>query len=54
MTKEEVIAKLQKLQKSYDEESSHVDADGLLCEFLESLGYEDVVTEWRKVPKWYC
>ena len=29
------------------------DADQVICQFLELLGYHDVVVAWEKVRKWY-
>lgn len=31
----------------------HEIADGILCEILEGLGYFDIVSLWRKIPKRY-
>ena len=54
MTREEAIAKLRKCAEDEDVEVAHDDADRVLCELLESLGYADVVEAWHKVPKWYA
>jgi hypothetical protein len=40
-------------EESGDFESSHEEADNIICELLAKLGYEDIVAEWLKVPKWY-
>lgn len=53
ITKEEIITKLKELQEDDDFEIVHDEADKLLCAFLTSLGYKDVVNEWRKVGKFY-
>jgi len=37
-----------------DPEIAHVNADEVLCELLTSLGFSDVVKEFKKVPKWYA
>jgi len=37
-----------------DPEIAHVNADEVLCELLTSLGFTDVVKEFKKVPKWYA
>jgi hypothetical protein len=37
-----------------DPEIAHVNADEILCELLTSLGFSDVVEEFKKVPKWYA
>lgn len=37
-----------------DREDWHVEADNILCELLDYLGYHDFVEEFEKVPKWYA
>ena len=54
MTREEAISKLKGLQNSYDPEAAHSDADDIICELLQSLGYSDVIDEFNKVDKWYA
>jgi hypothetical protein len=54
MTREDAIATLKKAQINADIEAAHSAADGVLCELLRSLGYDDVVSEWLKVEKWYA
>lgn len=51
MTKEQAIEKLKALTRT-DPESAHVDADAILCDLLNGLGYGDVVEEFLNVPKW--
>lgn len=53
MTKEDALAKLMECQKNNDTERAHEDADDVLCEFLNDLGYGDVVAEYQKVHKWF-
>lgn len=53
MTKEEAILKLRRCQGSEEIEEAHQDADGVLCDLLDSLGYEDVVREFNKVERHY-
>ena len=53
MTREEAIKLLQVEQECDDPEGAHINADKILCEFLISLGYADVVAEWDKVKMWY-
>lgn len=38
----------------YDKEESHVEADYILCELLEELGYTQLVKMYNNVPKWYA
>lgn len=54
LMRERAIAKLQSLQGGNDPEIQHYEADEVLCELLEVLGYGDVVAEWEKVDKWYA
>ena len=54
MTREKAIDVLQMLQQSHDTEMAHIDADDVLCELLKSLGYEDVVSEYQKINKWFA
>lgn len=35
-------------------EEGHVKADEALCGLLIHLGYEDIVSIWDKLPKWYA
>jgi hypothetical protein len=38
----------------YDEESSHGQADRLMCEVLRSLGYGEGVDVFENADKWYA
>ena len=53
MSRDKALIKLRKLQKSEDIETAHCDADHILCDLLETLGFKDVVQEYHKVKKWY-
>lgn len=52
-TREDAIQQLKECHTG-DTEADHGEADDIICNLLATLGYEDVVTEWRKVPKWYA
>ena len=54
MTREEAIMTLRQCQSNSDIELAHVDADGVLTDLLNTLGYQDVVAEWEKIDKWYA
>lgn len=54
MTREQAIEELKEQQGSGDWEVAHSEADDVLCKLLVALGYQDVVDEWEKVPKWYA
>lgn len=53
MTKDEALAKLAECQKCDDSQDSHEAADNVLCALLESLGYGDVVVEYKKLERWF-
>ena len=54
MTREEALETLKALAKDDDTEVAHIDADGVLCQLLLTLGYGDVVDEYHRVGKWYA
>lgn len=56
MYREQAIVRLEAIHKREDgdQEDWHWEADRVLCELLISLGYEDVVTKWSAIPKWYA
>lgn len=39
--------------KKLKSECDHEDADYILCELLEELGYKELVASLKKIPKWY-
>lgn len=49
------LARLHELAlKMYpDEEEDHGEADGILCDMLNALGYKDLTDAWDKIGKWY-
>lgn len=53
-TREQAILALKLCQEKRDIEAAHSDADNILCELLSSLGYHDVVSDYRRVKKWYA
>lgn len=52
--RQKAIGELKKWQGNTDKEIAHSEADDILCAFLISLGYKDVVSEWEKIEKWYA
>ena len=48
------LKQMQKLITNTDQEEAHIEADNLLCRFLEELGYTDLVAAYNKVEKWYA
>lgn len=49
------LARLEELvNKKYpDEEEDHSEADGILCDMLNALGYKDLTDAWDDIKKWY-
>ena len=49
------LARLHELaRQTYpDEEEDHAEADGILCDMLNALGYKDLTDAWDKIGKWY-
>ena len=41
-------------ESKFDEEFGHVIADGILCDFLKELGYNELVMLFDMVDKWYA
>lgn len=50
---EQLNAKYLMQMKVLKSEFEHDEADNLLCDLLEELGYAELVEAYRKVPKWY-
>ena len=38
----------------YDKQGAHIEADEILCNLLEELGFKEVVRLYREIPKWYA
>lgn len=53
MAPEEFKNKMQEIADIMDEEISHPQADDLMCEVLDSLGYGEGISIFVKMPKWY-
>ena len=51
--KEELSSKYLEQMKACTWEVDHEDADFILCNFLEDLGYKELVDTYRKIPKQY-
>jgi hypothetical protein len=39
---------------SGDIEANHCEADDILCDLLNDLGYTELVNEFKKLEKWYA
>lgn len=51
---DEMVSRLQEEANNGDTECAHMNADDILCELLEKLGYKDVVEKYNEVSKWYA
>lgn len=49
-----LIKEMKECQENTDTEVAHSDADGILCNALERLGYDVLCAEYYKVKKWYA
>jgi len=38
----------------YDTEEAHLDADGLMCDLLKELGFNEMVKIFEDTAKWYA
>ena len=55
MTKpDEALKRMVCLKDHSDTEIAHVMADGILCDFLRGLGYDDLVDAYEAVDKWFA
>lgn len=50
----EMVKRLQAEVGNDDTEQAHVNADKILCELLEKLGYKEVVDKYNEVSGWYA
>ena len=51
---DEMVKRLQAEVENGDTECAHRNADGILRELLEKLGYKEVVEKYNEVSKWYA
>lgn len=52
--RESYIARLKECQENHDDEKAHADANQILCDILTKAGYQDIVSEWDRVRKYYA
>ena len=53
MTKEEALKRLRELAGKRDVEAAHVEADGILIDFLRAIGHDDIADAFDNLQKWY-
>ena len=54
VTAEEFKDKMKMISERDDEEVRHIEADDLMCDFLEKLGYGEGVKIFKEMRKWYA
>ena len=55
MTPEEFAVRMREIANNTgDKEAAHCDADDLLCEMLNELGYGEGVRYFQAMEKWYA
>lgn len=54
MNSADAVKELIELQSDTDTEMAHIRADDVLCDLLESLGFDEVVVESHKIKKWHA
>jgi len=54
MTPDEFAKKMSETCRPGDPECAHLDADDLMCDLLDSLGYGAGVVTFRASHKWYA
>lgn len=58
MNEKQAVRKLLKIYKEWEEtednEKAHGEADSVIADFLESLGYTEIVNAYHEIPKWYA
>ena len=54
MTKEKFKNKMQAIADIRDTEGRHIEADELMCEALDDLGYGEGVEIFVSMEKWYA
>lgn len=52
-TYEKMCKRMKDVIDMRDIEDAHIEADHILCEFLKSLGFTELVSLYQKVNKWY-
>lgn len=50
---EKYKAKLNKIKYEDEIESGHIKADGVLCDLLDELGYDEITEIFDDLDKWY-
>ena len=51
---EEATRRLKELKKPYmDVERNHVEADEIICDVLDYMGYDELTKAFYDVDKWY-
>jgi hypothetical protein len=51
MTRSRAVQELQEIRQGEKDGPALVAADQVLCDLLNDLGYDEVVTEYKKIPR---
>lgn len=51
--KDKAILAIKDLQHNDEPETGHELADNALCELLKEIGMKDVITEYKKITRWW-
>ena len=56
--REKYLKKFDDLVKKHlsdpEEEGDHIAADNMLCNLLRELGFDDIVSRYDEIDKWYA
>ena len=47
------LARLKTIAEETDIEDGHIEADQILCDILDMLGFDDIVEAYNSIEKWY-
>lgn len=53
-TEKDIVEELERLSHDKDIEAKHAKANTLIMEFLEQLGYTEIVEAYDNIEKWYA
>jgi hypothetical protein len=53
MSAEEFKTRMEEIRKEDETEDGHIEADNLMCNLLNELGYGDGIDVFTDMPKWY-
>ena len=54
MTPQEFALRMREIAANDDIEEGHATADALLCRVLRELGFQDGISTYEAMPKWFA